>query len=111
MKHIPNYPWYMITENGEVYHVMYGSKKKINAHKNSSEYLRVYIAGKWRFVHRLVVMTYKPHPKFEKLEVHHEDNNKHNNHVDNLRLVTKWENLRLRDERKKSLQNISDCPF
>jgi len=46
-----------------------------------------------KFVHRLMIQTFKPNEWDSNLDVNHIDGNKHNNHIDNLEMVTRSENL------------------
>ena len=46
------------------------------------------------FVHRLMIQTFMPDTWNPALDVNHKDGNKHNNHIDNLEMVTRSENLK-----------------
>lgn len=80
---------YIITEQGEVINKKSG--RKVKPQPNGKGYLRVSIAGKLQFVHRLVAEKYVPNPK-NKPQVNHKDGNKLNNSAENLEWVTNMEN-------------------
>lgn len=80
---------YIITEQGEVINKKSG--RKVKPQPNGKGYLRVSIAGKLRFVHRLVAEQYVPNPE-NKPQVNHKDGNKLNNSAENLEWVTNMEN-------------------
>lgn len=80
---------YLITEDGKVYNKKW--KRYVKPQLNGRGYYRVYIAGKMRFVHRLVAEKYIPNPE-NKPQVNHKDGNKLNNNVNNLEWVTSKEN-------------------
>ena len=80
---------YEITKDGKVFNKKWG--RYVKPQPNGTGYLRVHIAGKMYFVHRLVAMIYIPNP--ENLpQVNHIDGNKHNNCVDNLEWVSNRDN-------------------
>lgn len=80
---------YEITEQGEVINKHNGHVRK--PQPNSKGYLRVQIAGKNLFVHRLVAEKYVPNPNSYN-QVNHIDGNKNNNAASNLEWVTNQEN-------------------
>lgn len=54
--------------------------------------------GKFKYIHRMVLETFLPNEKSDKLEVNHKDGNKENNSLENLEWVTSKENnLHARD--------------
>ena len=81
---------YEITREGEVINKKWGGRK-LKPQPNGKGYLRVHIAGKMYFVHRLVAEQYVPNPD-NKPQVNHKDGNKLNNNADNLEWVTNQEN-------------------
>lgn len=80
---------YEITRNGEVINLKW--KRNVKPQPNGKGYLRVHIAGKTYFVHRLVAEKYVPNPE-NKPQVNHKDGNILNNCADNLEWVTNSEN-------------------
>lgn len=73
--------------------------------RNCNGYLMVDIntnkKHKTLYIHRVVAQIFLPNP--ENLpEVHHKDNNKSNNHLDNLEWTTKSMNCRMSSKKKKS---------
>lgn len=64
-------------------------------------------------VHQLVMLTFDPNGKtWLKCEVHHKDDDKTNNHFDNLQWCTRKKNMKYMHESKKNkaMQSI-DEPF
>lgn len=92
MKAIPGYPGYFATPDGQIY-----SEKthKFLSQSMKGEYLRVNFYNKGKrvnqHVHRLIALTYLPNPN-NLPQVHHKDENKLNNCVDNLEWVSVGKN-------------------
>lgn len=80
---------YEITRDGKVFNKKWG--RYVKPQPNGTGYLRVHIAGKMYFVHRLVAMKYIPNPD-NLPQVNHKDGNKHNNCVENLEWISNRDN-------------------
>lgn len=108
------YPGYYVTECGEIWTEWHrnpshrGAPRKMNQNirggvKKEDRYLSVNISIKDEnlktikqiryYSHRLIAETLLENPNQYK-EVDHVDSNKHNNHISNLRWVSKKENMR-----------------
>lgn len=107
-KQIKDYPKYSITPEGEVWSYAQLSPKKLIPRKvtqSKKKYLQVSLYNehckrnkkgaklpRQAYVHRLMWKTYMGEiPKG--FEIDHIDTNPHNNHIDNLRLITRRENV------------------
>ena len=81
----PEFTDYTITREGFVYNNI--RNKWLKPHFNSGGYIRCWVKGKHRFVHRLVAQTYIMN--YDNLKcIDHIDRNKINNNVNNLRWIT-----------------------
>lgn len=72
-------------------------KKDLPIKINQKGYCLVYCEGtvnKYRFAHRVVMLTWRPTNDAENLTIDHLDHNKRNNSVENLEWVTREENWR-----------------
>ena len=104
---------YRVEEDGSVYRLKgYGCKveKKLKPYKTLYGYLIVGICinGKQKkmFIHRLLALTYLPNPD-NLPEVDHIDRDKTNNHISNLRWVSKVENMQNLKRGKTGELNIT----
>ena len=101
LKQVRGYPNYFVNPNGEVY-----AKKSVKSNKliKLKPYLtpRGYLSHSLRdinhnshnmMVHRLVAISFIPNPN-NYSQVHHIDEDKTNNSVDNLMWVTRLQNMR-----------------
>lgn len=82
---------YIVSSTGEVF------DKSLNRYlkksKQSLGYTQICIHGRLKYLHRVVAQVFIPNPEGKK-EVDHIDYNRSNNNVDNLRWVTRSENLK-----------------
>ena len=89
---IPWAPQYEITRDGQVWsHI---SNKFLKQHDSGTGYLKVWVAGKHCYVHRLICEAFNgPHPAGKEF-VNHIDGDKRNNDSSNLEWVSCAENNR-----------------
>jgi hypothetical protein len=96
----PIYSDYGATEDGIVYSYKSGNPKEIKQCNHVRGYTHFRIAngsrkdGKMYLTHRFVWECWNDMIPFE-MCIHHMDNDKRNNHLDNLQMVTDEENRRL----------------
>ena len=105
---LKDYPGYSITENGKVYSYRQTKRRQLKQRvvsQSKKGYLQVSLYNerckrnekgqllpKQVYVHRLVWKTFRGEiPKGK--EIDHIDNNPRNNHIDNLQLVTRRNNM------------------
>ena len=103
---------YEVFENGLIW--SYSHKKFLKPQTNNKGYKQVYLSDnegniKMYKVHRIVYESVTGKPIPEGLEVNHLDENKANNHISNLNLMTHKENVNFgtrnsRDAKAKSKQ-------
>lgn len=99
-KDIPNYEgMYQVSSFGNVKSLKYGKERFLSTYKNGKGYLQV---GLWKNnklengrIHILVAMVFKGHipDGTQNIVVDHDDNDKLNNHKDNIQLLTQRKNL------------------
>lgn len=112
MKYIPGYEGlYSITEDGNVW--SHTTNKFMKAHPSkTSKYLSLRLVkdgiSRHKSIHRLVGITYIKN-EFNLPEIDHIDNNIYNNHVSNLRWVTRKENLYKSYNTLSPVRNYVEC--
>jgi hypothetical protein len=89
MQPLTDYPGYFVNEEGHVWS-SFSNKFLAEVLQNGGR-LRVWIAGRYRNLSRLVAQTYHPNPD-NLPEVNHKDEIPTNNHKDNLEWVSKTYN-------------------
>ena len=76
-------------------HIKNEHKQDLPVYIDNNGYCRVHTACcRYKTVHRLVMLTWRPIPNAEELTVDHLNHNKRDNSLENLEWVTKEENLR-----------------
>jgi hypothetical protein len=84
-------------------------KKDLPIKINQKGYCLVYCEGtinKYRFAHRVVMLTWRPNDDAENLTVDHLNHNKRDNSLSNLEWVTFEENIR---RAKEDLISVEEC--
>ena len=93
MKQIDGYDNYYVTDEGQIYNAR--TQRFLRATPTSSGYCRVSLSRNGKihtyYIHRLVAEAFIPNPD-NKPAINHIDENKANNHKDNLEWVTPKEN-------------------
>lgn len=84
---LSEYPGYYVSSEG----VVYSGLTPLKPRPNNKGYMRVQIAGKDRYIHRLVVSAFKGGIP-EGLQVRHLDGDPSNNRLNNLRVGTQSDN-------------------
>ena len=117
---IENFDKYYVTENGEVISEMNTKpiRRKTYITKNGYEIVKLAKNGKYvrKLVHRLVAEAYLPNFS-NHLEVNHIDGNKLNNSLNNIELVTHYDNMKhahqikLIDKNKKAIVEFDGYKF
>ena len=104
MTSIKNFPNYLIYNSGDIYSL----KRKIflKPRFDKDNYKRVDLSNKNKsktfFVHQLVALAYLNHDLSTNLCVDHIDNDRTNNYLHNLQVITKEQNSRKKNIKKKS---------
>ena len=98
LKQVRGFPNYFVNPNGDMYSQLSGKLRLIHPTTNSKGYLYHVIKnskGRWHIyqVHRAVATAFIPNPN-NYSQVHHIDEDKTNNSVDNLMWVTRLQNMR-----------------
>ena len=101
---------YYITEDGKVYSNI--QNKWLKPINQVNGYLMVPLQGGKKYIHRLVAETFIPKPN-NLSQVNHKDENKKNNHIDNLEWCTPKYNINYgshndRSSKSKMLENIAN---
>ena len=95
---------YQVSNLGRIMSLKYNKKKILSLKTRKDGYKEVVLSKnniqKWCYVHRLVAIAFIPNPN-NKSDIDHIDTNKSNNCVDNLRWVTKEENMSNEITKKK----------
>lgn len=117
---LDNEVWKSIDRSGKYYVSNYGRVKSyqqkyakiLTPYKNQKGYLRVDIKTKYRktyLVHQLVALAFIHNDNpIEKDTIDHIDLDKTNNRVDNLRWLSRADNVRAYQEQKKGQDNSTD---
>lgn len=110
-KEIPMYPGYEISTYGQVRSYKRNRQGYILSQRSDRKgYLHVALntpnGKKNCTVHRLVMLTFNPCDNCDKLEVNHKDENKSNNHLDNLEWVTHLENVRYGTGHERAIEQL-----
>lgn len=103
---------YQISSHGNVKSLDYNrtGKERLLEFKIDMYYYRIRLynngVGKMHYIHRLVAETFIPNP-YNLPCVNHKDENKHNNHVDNLEWCTHLYNMNYGNRNEKISESLS----
>lgn len=107
------FPLYEVGNDGSVMSLKWAktnTKHLLTPGKQKNGYLYVYLTNKKRFyVHRLVAMAFIPNPQCLPI-INHKDEDKTNNHVDNLEWCTIKYNRNYGDANKKVSNKLKNHP-
>ena len=107
---IPEYPDYMIYPNGDVFSIRNNKILKVRYDKNGYKRLSLKNVFTNKLdtlkIHQLVGMCYLGYKKNSKFVVDHIDNNKQNNYLHNLQVITSEQNQRKENMKKKKLNGL-----
>lgn len=111
-KQIEGYEDYLISKEGKVYSTKYERLQRMNTYISNSGYEEIKLCKNnktKRFsIHRLVAGAFIPN-EHNKEEVDHIDRNKTNNNYENLRWVTRIENMEHCFEKSSPIRNFKKC--
>jgi hypothetical protein len=98
MKQHPNFPNYVVDENGYIY-------SKINGYDNGTGYRLYKLTNNdgekvYQLGHRFTYEAWNEEMIPEGLEIHHKNWVRDDNHIDNLEMLTKSENRLLKKPKK-----------
>lgn len=110
-KEIPMYPGYEVSTYGQVRSFKQGRNGYILSQRTDKKgYKHVMLntpEGKKNCqVHRLVMLTFNPCENSSKLEVNHKDENKQNNHLDNLEWLPHADNVRYGTGHQRAIEPL-----
>ena len=107
---IPEYPYYIIYPNGDIYSVK--SKKFLKARYDKYGYKRVSIKNVFTKkldtikIHQLIGMCYLGYKKNSDYVMDHIDNDKNNNYIHNLQVITQKQNMRKEHLKKIKIDGL-----
>lgn len=69
--------------------------------REKNGYTQVFLEGEWQWLHRVIAIEKMGSNINEGFEVHHIDGDKHNNHPDNLKVLSKEEHMALHEKARQ----------
>lgn len=100
---------YFIKEDAKVYSCKHGRVIELKTSIDSrGRYIQVNLGGTSKLLHRLVAETFIPNPE-NKPEIDYIDRNTFNNSVQNLRRVTRQENMSYMLENSSPIRYFKEC--